>query len=174
MKSVREILESALKIEPLAEVHGTQLVTFEEYQEANYADALNKNDTGIRKLNPDGSIARSKTKYAAVSEDVYYDNRFKIIEEDSKKKYVIVVPQTSDDAYLSVKALNNGKMPPKKRVPAYVISRGKYNALVCEKRVTVSDDDFIANFNHKLDKESMKKVLPCLKADVVTAETLSI
>lgn len=174
MKSVREILESALNIEPLAEVHNTKLVTFEEYQEANYADALNKNDTGIRKLNPDGSIARSKTKYAAVSEEVYYDNRFKIVEDEGKKKYVIVIPQTSDDAYLSVKALATGKMPPKKRVPAYVISRGNHNKLVCEKRVTVSDEDFLANFNHKLDKESMKKILPCLKADVVSAETLSI
>lgn len=127
-------------------------------------DSMNNTGLDTVQYNPDGSVARTPVKFAAVNLDNYYINRFKRV----KDAYHIVVDyrsiteQASGSVYLKV-------------IPAFVIKRNDDKELYLEKVVTISDTEFIADFTQSLDRESMAQIVPLLVNGVgVSTSSLAI
>ncbi len=147
MADIREYLNKAEEVEPIAEIGGRKIMSFEDQRNIATAQNINGEDLGGLKFNPDGTLARTKGDTAAVNLDSFYSNRYRKV----KNKYYIVTD------LMAIDGAQRGQMP-YTSVTAYVIAQvdGK---IVCEKRVPVSDKDFIADYTHTLDHASMKLVL---------------
>ena len=173
--SMKDVLETAEKVEPLAKKNGIELMTFTEANAKTQADLLEgRPDLGVHKMNPDGTLARSNTYYAGVNVERLFQNRYRYIEEagedgNTKKKLQVVVDHRACDEQASGRVYVS-------MIPAYVISRGYQKKLSIERVDTVSREDFIKNFTHKLDREAMNDILPLIADRVtdVTTDSLSI
>lgn len=151
---IKSILERADEAKPLAEAHGKKYVSFDDYMsmatKENVEEQMGKKDLGGLELNPDGSLARTKCNYVAINVENFYDNRYKKI----KNKYYVVID------HMAIDGLATGRVP-YQQITAYLIS-SQEGQIVCEKTVMVSDKDFMADFTHKLNHESMAKVLDAI------------
>ena len=172
MADITEILQKAADVTPIGERNGRQIMTFEdqmalatkENMESTMNAAMGKSsgDLGGIKWNPDGSLARTKGNTAAVNMERYYDNRFKKI----KNKYYVVLDK------LAIAGLRDNKVP-YPHIEAYIIGENE-GRVVCEKKVTISDKDFVSDYTHKLDHASMKMVLNAINEFDVEKETESL
>ena len=141
--------------EVITNVKGTPIVSFEDQRNSAQEFIRNKVDYGLRKTNPDGSIARSNYHSAAVNMEWFYDNRYRVVDG----KLQIVIAQTSD-GWRAIQGARTGRVGAK-QIKAYVLKReGK--KLEFDSEVMVSDSDFISDFTNKLDKEAMKEILPLI------------
>lgn len=139
----------------MTNVNGTPVVTFEEQRDMAQELIREHVDIGVRKTNPDGSIAKSLVHNAAINAEFFYDNRFRVVDG----KLQLVTAQTSE-GYRAIGGLKDGRVF-QKTLSAYVFRReGK--ALVYDSTVLISDDEFLADFTNKLDKEAMKEILPLI------------
>ncbi len=139
----------------ITNVKGTPIVSFEDQRDLGQEYLRNNIDVGIRKTNPDGSIARSKYHSAAVNMDWFFENRYRVV----NKNLQVVTAQT-DDGWRAIKGMKAGRIG-MKHVPAYEFRRNN-GKLEFVKQVLVGEDDFIAAFTNKLDKEAMKEILPLI------------
>ena len=139
----------------ITNVNGTPVVTFEEQRDRAVEALKDGYDPGVRPMNPDGTVARSRVITAAINEDVYYDNRYRVVDDQIQ----LVIAQTTD-GYLAIKEQATGRVP-KKQIQAYVLAR-EGGKLVFKGTVMIGDEDFVADFTHKLNKEVMKDILPLL------------
>lgn len=161
---LRDLIDRAQKIEPLKEENGVKIVTFEQQRDAATLDAMNKTGLDTVQYNPDGSVARTPVKFAAVNLDSYYINRYKRV----KDAYYIV------NDYRAIREQADGSVY-LKVIPAYVIKRGDDKQLYLEKVVTVSDTEFISDFTHSLSREAMAQIMPLIVNGVgVTTDDLAI
>lgn len=164
-KSMMEVLKGT-KEETLTNQQGTPLVTYEEQLKVGQT-GINEHwdekrlgqDMGIRKLNPDGTVARSWYTTAAINEDRFYDNRYRVVD----KELFLVTAQTSD-GYRAINEQSRGTIFAK-HIPVMVFSR-KDGSLAYERTEMVSDTDFIAYYTNKLDKGAMKAILPLIPSGV--------
>lgn len=160
-KTMTEVLVESEKVEPLAEVNGMKVVSFEEAQTLNQAELMKKElgqggETGDRTFNPDGSVARSKTKVAAVNYDSVFSNRYRLVKKRGESDCLEVVVD-----YRAIKEQERGQIYVQ-RIQAYVIKRDEDKNLVLDHITTVSDRDFISEFTHKLNADAMKEILPLI------------
>ena len=160
-RSMMEVL-TGTKEERLVNQAGTPLVTYEEQLKVgqkgineHWDDKRLGADLGIRKMNPDGTIAKSWVTTAAINEDRFYDNRYRVVEGE----LFIVTAQTSD-GYRAISEQSRGTIFAK-HIPVLVFGR-KDKALAYLRTEMVSDTDFIGYYTHKLDKEAMKQLLPLI------------
>lgn len=173
MADITEILKKAEEVEVIGERGGRKLMSFDDQmslatkenmeETMNAAMGKSTGDLGGIKWNPDGTLARTKGNTAAVNLERYYDNRFKKV----KNKYYVVI----DKRAIKGQATNNAPYP---HIPAYIIASDQDGKVVCEKMVTISDKDFLADFTHKLDQSSMKLVLRAIEEIGVESETESL
>lgn len=164
--SMREIIDKN-DVTPMTNVNGTPVVTFEQQRDMAQEAIRDKVDLGIRKLNPDGSIAKSLVTTAAINEDRFYDNRFKLV-TDGEEKYMYLVTAQTTDGYRVISEQTTGRVA-FKQIPAYVFKRSG-STLKYVRTEMVSDTDFIASFTGKLNQEAMAIVLPLLPAETGIAE----
>lgn len=172
MADITEILKKAEQVTPIGERDGRKLMSFDdqmslatkENMESTMNTAMGKQsgDLGGIKWNPDGTLARTKGNTAAVNLDKYYMNRFKKV----KNKYYVVVDKRA------IKGQERNAVP-YPHIPAYLIGEEE-GKVVCEKMVTISDKDFLADFTHTLDHASMKMVLDAIEQVGVEKETESL
>lgn len=161
---LKELIEKTEKVQPITEMNGIPVVTFEEQRDLAQVDKLMNVDMGLLTFNPDGSVAETPTKYVAINLEHYYMNRFKRV---GKSLYIVtdyraISEQASGRVYL-------------KQIPAFVITRDKEGNLFLEKTVTISDTEFISDFTHILNREAMKTVMPLLVSGTgITSEDLAI
>lgn len=132
----------------------TKVVSFREQTKEAAKDLMKGDvDLGIRKFNPDGTCARSRYKYSSINPNVYYDNRYKV---SGKTLYVVTDTRAIDDQKSGRIYLKN--------IPAYKIKRdAKTNKLTLDERVLISDEEFIADFTHRLNNESMLEIHELIK-----------
>ena len=162
--SIKEILDAAEDVKPLGEVNGVKIMSFRDQNIAAQADMINNEVApGFAQMNPDGSIARSSYKYAAVNIDSLYENRFRQIEVrdaagDVKKKVQVVTD------YRACKDQKSGRIYTK-TIPAFVIAR-QGRKLVLENTVLISDDEFLSEFTNKLNLDAMNEILPLIQKAV--------
>lgn len=155
MGDLREVLDKTKDIKPVDERNGVQIVTFEQQRDLAQLDVLENRDLGTIQMNPDGTVARTPVKFAAVNLDNYYINRTKRVKD---RLYVVV-------DYRVIREQDTGNVS-LKQIPAYVIKRGENKELVLDKVVTVSDAEFVADFTYILNREAMAQVLPLIAAGV--------
>lgn len=160
MASIKEILERAEDVQPIAEKNGKRLVTFEDYRSLATVANMNDQDLGGLAFNPDGSMAHTKGNMAAVNINDFYANKFKKV----KNKYYVVVD------LMAIREVEKTGMAPYQNIRGYLIGE-KDGKVVCEKPVTISDKDFIADFTHTLDHASMAIVLDAISKMGVDAGT---
>lgn len=148
---LKEVLAKTEKVEPIAELNGVKVVTFEEQRDLAQLDALQKPDLGILHFNPDGSVAATPTRFAAVNLEHYYINRYKKVKNEL---YVVT-------DYRAIKEQADGRVY-LKQIPAFVIGRDSNGNLQLSKMVTVSDTEFVSDFTHTLNNNAMKQIMPLL------------
>ena len=163
-KTIKEILDAVEDVKVIGDMNGTKIMSFHDQNIAAQADMINGEvDSGIAQMNPDGSIARSNYKYAAINVDALYENRFKQITEkdaagETKNKVLVVVD------YRACKEQKTGQIYTK-TIPAFVIVReGK--KLKLESTTLVSDDEFIRDFTGKLNIDAMNEILRLIQHTV--------
>ena len=157
-------LKRAENIHPLYEQNGVKVVSYEDQRAAAQAEIMEGVDLGNRTVNADGTIARSRTKYAAINPDHLYMNRYKKI----GTKLVVVTD------YRAIKEQSRGRVY-LRQIPAYVIGRDSDRNLVLEKVITVSDTEFIGEYTRQLSPDAMKQIAPLLQQEaVITQDDLVI
>lgn len=159
MANIAELLERAENVTPIAEKNGRKIVTFEDQRNLALASNIGDEQIGGLEWNQDGSLARTKGSTAAVNLDYLYANRYKKV----KNKYYVVTD------FRVISGLEENRIP-YKQITAYVIG-GDSGKVVCEKIVTISDEEFVRDFTHKLDYESMMKVLEAISKIGVEKES---
>lgn len=164
-RSMMEVLNGT-KDDRLTNISGTPLVTYEEQRDLgqkgineHWDDKRLGADLGIRKMNPDGSVAKSWYTTAAINEDRFYDNRYRVVGEELQ----IVTAQTTD-GYRAINEQSQGRCFTKHL--AVMVFKRDGKELKYARTEMVSDTDFIAYFTHKLDKEAMKTLLPLIPSGV--------
>ena len=172
MADIEKILEKAKEVDVIGERDGRKIVSIEdqmalatkENMEAATNQVLGKEsgDIGGIKWNPDGTLARTKGNTAAVNLDNFYANRYRKI----KNKYYVVTD------FLAIRGIAENKIP-YPQIEAYIISNQE-GEIVCEKKVVISDKEFLADYTHKLDHASMKQVLDAISKLGVESEADSL
>lgn len=75
MSNISQILKEAKDAEPISEKNGTKVYGFDDYLKAVKGELSDPTpDIGTRKINPDGTIARSRTVVSMVNENALYGN----------------------------------------------------------------------------------------------------
>lgn len=144
---IKEMIERAEAVKPIAEVDGVKIVSFEDYRDTAVAAKINgTGDIGVRTLNPDGTVAASHHEYAAVNVDSWFCNRYK---KDGKKIKVVT-------DYRAIKEQQTGRVYTA-RLIAYVIERIEGN-LTCTGTDYITDEEFVKNYTHKLDVDGASDV----------------
>lgn len=161
--NILDSLKRAEEVKPLYEQNGVKVVTFEDQRAVAQAEIINDVDLGNRTVNPDGTIARSRTKYAAINTDHLYLNRFKKV---GAKLFVVT-------DYRAIKEQSTGRIY-KKQIQAAVFTRGD-DGLKKEKNVLIEDKDFVSDFTKTLTPEAMAQLIPLMSGNNdITAEDLPI
>lgn len=161
--NILESLKRAEEVKPLYEQNGVKVVSFEDQRAVAQAEIINDVDLGNRTVNPDGTIARSRTKYAAINTDHLYLNRFKKV----GTKLIVVTD------YRAIKEQSTGRIY-KKQIPAFVFVRGD-DGLKKEKMTLVEDKDFVSDYTKTLNPEAMSQLIPLMGGENdITAEGLPI
>ena len=164
MKTMKEIITTAENAKPFAEINGIPAYTFDDYTALAAQDNINNVGLDLTKFNADGTPARTNTKAVAVNVENMFLNRYRQV----KKTLQVVVD------YRCIKAQASGKIP-YKQVPCYVISRDENGQLRLDRQITVSDNDFLSEFTHSLDRESMTQIIPLMQGDVgITKDKIAI
>lgn len=164
MSELREMMDKVEKIKPVAFVNGVGVVSFEEQRDAALLDKMENRGLDTVQYNPDGTVARTPVRFAAVNLDNYYINRYKRV----KDSYYIVTD------YRAIRDQATGSVY-LKTLPAYVIKRDENKKLVLDRVVNVSDVEFVSDFTHSLNREAMAQIVPLLVSGVgVTSDDLAI
>lgn len=151
---IREILEKADKAQPIAEINGVKITTYEDQVALASADSAMNKGLDLPEFNPDGSIAATPTKWAAVNTEILFGNRYREVDGEYH-----VVSAVKD--YLTIKGLKDGRLP-YQQIVADVIVADKNGKPQYKSTVTVTDTEFVETFTHKLSHEDMAKLLPII------------
>lgn len=151
---IREIIERADKAQPITEINGVKLTTYQDQTSLASAESAMGVGLDLPEFNPDGTIASTPTKWAAVNTEIFFDNRFRKVEDEYH-----VVCALKD--YLALKGLKDGRLP-YQQVTADVIVADKNGKPKYKSTVTVTDAEFVETFTDKFSREDMAKILPIL------------
>ena len=173
MSRITDALEKASKVEPIAVRNGTKVVSAEDAKDAMAGELLDPTeDLGERTLNPDGTIARSRTLISQISKYRIYDNRYK--RQGTKGvgyDEIWVVPAIDPKGYRAV--IQNME---DKNIPVYRLSRSKEEPhdFILVGKTSVDYQKFHSEFTNKLSEESMKKIIPlfALEGDDITNDDI--
>lgn len=163
MMSLREILDRAERVKPVAEINGKKIMSYEDLRDISTAEINEGGKINIVEFNPDGTPRNSMTRNVATNLEHFYINRFKTVDKEMfiVRDYRAISEQSTGRVYA-------------KRIPCYVVKRNEKGKLYLDRMVTVSDDEFIAEFTHILDHKSMSEVLPLLTVTDTTREGITI
>lgn len=157
MGMMRDILNEADGVKPIAVAGGKKVYSFADANILNQADILEERaagrqiDLGEREVRPDGLYSRSHVKRAAIDPNVFFENRYrKSGNAKSGTEYEVVTD------YRAIKEQASGQVYTN-NVAVYVIGKSGDGASVKEVK-TISAEEFINGFKRKLDYSSMLKV----------------
>ena len=164
MSNLQEIIDKTKDVKPIAEHNGIGIVSFEEQRDLAQLKKLEDPGLETIQMNPDGTVARTPVRFAAVNLDNFYINRYKRVKDSLYivTDYRAIMEQQTGGVYA-------------KQLPAFVVKRDADKNLILDKVVTVSDTEFLADFTHTLNREAMAQIMPLLVSGVgVTTDDLGI
>ena len=172
MSKITEIVEKAKKVKPISEKNGVKICSPSDAQDLILEELIDPSpDLGVREVNDNGEIIRSRVLVSQVSPERIYDNRFK--RQGTKGvgyDELWVVPAVDPKGYRAVVSGLEDK-----DIPVYKISKDKESGeLILVGKTTVDYQKFHSEFTHKLGEESMKKIIPlfALEDDVITNDNI--
>lgn len=173
MSKITDALERAKNVQPISEKNGTKIVATQDAKDAMAGELLDpSDDLGVRTLNDDGSIARSRTVISQISTFRLYENRYK--RQGTKGvgyDEIWVVPALDPKGYRAVIQHMEDK-----NIPVYRITKDKDEPhdFILAGKTTVDYQKFHSEFTHKLSEDSMKKIIPlfALENDEVTNDDI--
>lgn len=169
LAKMKEIISEAESAKVIAKTTDeVDVMTFQDVQKVNRAELAveETEDLGERKVNPDGSYAASKVTRVAVDPDVFYENRYKRIVEETvippKKegdeetviknvKYLVVTD------YRAIKEQKTGMLYTNS-VVAYVVEKVN-KKLTITAQEHISEREFLNDFVGRLENSEMKKIM---------------
>lgn len=164
MSNLQEIIDKTKDVKPVAEHNGVSIVSFEEQRDLAQLNKLENPGLETIQMNPDGTVARTPVRFAAVNLDNFYINRYKRVKD---ALYIVT-------DYRAIQEQSGGNIYAK-QLAAFVVKRDADKKLILDKVVTVSDTEFIADFTHTLNREAMAQIMPLLVSGVgVTTDDLGI
>lgn len=164
LEEEKEIRENRI----VAEKDGKVYVTTKDASVLNSANAYEPS-LGTRSYNPDGSIASTGKTVQAINPDFYFANRYKV---KAKKMYIVSAATT--DGFRCIQEQKSGRCFIK-TIPCAIIVRNENKELELEKFTTVSESEFISDFNKTLENKSMAEILPLIvNSGDLTADTMPI
>lgn len=166
LEAEKDILENRI----IAEKDGAVYVSTADAAILNSANAYDHSDTGLREYNPDGSVASTGKRVHAVNPDFYFANRYKV-----KAKKLYVVSGHTVDGFRCIQEQKEGRCFIKS-VPCAVLVRNDNKELELEKLTTISESEFISDFNKTLDNKTMAEILPLIvnSGNDMTADSMPI
>lgn len=167
LSEANELYQRVQQIKPVAVINGVAVVEFSEQRDLATAEAVGgSGKLETLQMNPDGSVARTPVKHAAVNLDFYYINRYKKV----KNSLYIVTD------FRAIQEQQKDGVIYAKQLLAYVVTRDEATkALKLDKTVMISDAEFVSDYTHILNREAMAQIVPLLANGVgVTADDLGI
>lgn len=173
-KQLKQILDEAEDVKPIARTtEGVEVLTFQDVQKVNRAELVADEplDLGERKVNPDGTYARSNTSRVAIDPDTFYENRYKRVVEQievptkkegeepklvDKVKYFIVTD------YRAIQEQKTG-MIYTNNVLAFIVEKEK-NKLVITGQEHISEREFVNDFTGRLQNSEMAKIIGSIES----------
>ena len=159
----REVLRRAEEVNAYGEKDGVKIASFEDAAILLSAEGIEgEPDSGLRKLNPDGSLARTKTSVQAINLDSAFANRFRVKTVKGEKELQIV----NDERAIRDQMM--GRTPYAAKIPAHVMVRehkpdGSDGKLAYVRTIMVSDADFMTDFTNKLGVKEMVEIAPLIR-----------
>lgn len=160
MASVREVLERADDVTIIAEKNGTKITTIDDATAIANAEFVERQaegkkasavSAGIRTYNPDGSLARIRSKVSAINPSTYFANRFR---KTQKRLWVVI-------DWRAIIEQNTGRIYIK-NIPVWVLVRDESGDLKVDYITTVSDTDFVSDYTNTLSDDAMKQIMPLI------------
>lgn len=167
ISELKDMIDRTEKIEPVTVINGVKVVEFSEQRDLATMEAMAGHNTlETLQMNPDGTVARTPVRYAAVNLDFYYINRYKKV----KNSLYIVTD------FRAIQEQQKDGVIYAKQLLAYVVTRDEATkALKLDKTVMISDAEFVSDYTHILNREAMAQIVPLLANGVgVTADDLGI
>ena len=159
-----KVYDENYKTKVLDEINGTKIMSYDDAVTAFMRDSRDgRVDITNRKINSDGSLARTNTPYSGVNIDMYYDNRYYVFNEDGEDKMGVVTDTRAIDEQKSGRVYS-------KLITVYVIKRDKNKKLVLDGITTVADVDFIKNYTNRLSNDAMGKIIPLIRVNHIKLE----
>lgn len=158
--SMKETLDRAEKIKPIAERNGSKIVSYEDSTILVQAQAMEeefgaKVDLGDREINPDGTVGRSRSNILAINEDRRLANLYRVAgKQGGGKKLQVVID------YRAVSEHDSGQIYIA-RIPVYEFERID-KELKMVGITTVSDEDFVSKFTARLSNKAMYEILSAI------------
>lgn len=166
MSKIKETLEAAENVTPIAIKDGKKIVTFQDAKVLQDAEGYEPTpSTGVRRYNPDGSLAATEARVVAINEDSYFANRYKLLGKGSKKMSVVT-------DWRAIQEQSSGRCY-KKNLTSYVFARNEQGELYIEKIDSVSDTEFLSDYTNILDNTNMAQLVALIDAygsDITTSE----
>ena len=173
MSIVRDAIENADKVKPIAVKHGTKVASPADAKDLIIAEIVDPTpDIGQRTLNKDGTVARSRTLVSQMNPAFLYDNRYMIHGvKGAGYNELWVIPAASSKGFRTI--VQNME---DKDIPVYRISKDKETGEYFLVGITTVDyQKYHSEFTHKLDEESMKRIMPLFALDTnedITSEKI--
>lgn len=152
--NMKELWKREEKVKP---IEGNTYSMQDAVLKTEVAMRENPSDLGELNVNPDGTLAEINAKFLAVDTSLLYMNHFKKIDDKS------IAVACGPLAYLSNKAKNIGALIPEHNVPVFIIKRDGKGELKCTGLKSVSDKEFVDDFNKILSDKVMEEILPLTK-----------
>lgn len=150
--AIKDIIEQAENVKPIAEKDGVEIVTFPDaVAKANMEHIEPSGKRGIRTYNPDGSLARIRYEASAINPMHYFANRFK----NTKTILRVVID------YRAIMEQPTGKIYTP-NITAYVFKRDDEGKLYIDGVEMVSDTDFISDYTNTLNEDAMREIAPLI------------
>lgn len=168
----KEILENRV----IAEKDGRIYVNFHDAAILNSASKFaGDDDTGLRKHNPDGSIASSRARVVAINPDFFFLNRVKVKGSNGNKKLWVVCSLGDGFRCITEQARGTCFL---KAIPVYVFGRetedkDRKGELILEKVTTITDTEFITEYKDTLSNDLMAELMPKILSAGIDTTTIS-
>ena len=159
-ETMRALFDRADKIVPMAQKDGQVYVDFEQASVLNSVNAYEGGGTGMQVRNHDESLASTGKTVHAMNPNYFFANRYKVKGAKGNQK-MFVVSGHEPTGFRCIQEQSRGRIHIK-TIPCYIFARDDKGELAIEKVATVSDTEFISDFTHTLNNESMAKLLPMI------------
>lgn len=170
MSLVRDALDKASEVKPIAIKNGTKIVSPKDAEALIIDELVDPTpDIGQRTLNKNGTIARSRTIVSQIDPSFLYDNRYKIQGvKGAGYNELWVIPAISQRGFRAIVQHMEDR-----EIPVYRISKDKETGdFFLVGQTTVDYAEYHKDFNHKLDEASMKKIMPLFGEEEISTDAI--